>query len=301
MWNNPKGRLRMGEVAEEISFLLSPPSKPFSGLQGPPDKSSAWIIGVPFDSTTSFKPGTRFAPQKIREVGWELESYNPSLGLDVEELPVADLGDTQLFVEYESLAFTLRRIARLSHVAGKTLFIVGGEHLITYPIVAEIKKLLKNLTLIVFDAHLDLRDEYPSGTRFSHATVMRRLAEEGVNIYYIGARAFSREEYEFLTSHPESLKIVSRDTLENIEGNLYISIDVDVIDPAYAPAVGNPEPLGITPSHLLSTLKELFSLERTKIVGLDIVEVNPLVDVNDVTSLLAAKILMESLFYNFSR
>jgi len=178
---------------------------------------------------------------------------------------------------------------------------VGGEHLITYPIVAEIKKLLKNLTLIVFDAHLDLRDEYPSGTRFSHATVMRRLAEEGVNIYYIGARAFSREEYEFLTSHPESLKIVSRDTLENIEGNLYISIDVDVIDPAYAPAVGNPEPLGITPSHLLSTLKELFSLERTKIVGLDIVEVNPLVDVNDVTSLLAAKILMESLFYNFSR
>ena len=281
-------------LVDELGFLLSPPVKPFSGVDTDPEEAKIWIIGVPFDSTVSFRPGTRFAPAKIREVGWELESYNPLRGIDVEDLQVSDVGDIPLTVEYSVLERHLKKVIELAMSHSKKTAVIGGEHLITLPIVKTLKKRYGSLRLVVFDAHLDLRDEYPQGSSYSHATVMRRISEMGVQILYYKPRAFSREEYEYLSKTP-IVSIAEENDFRQLSGHIYISIDVDAIDPSYAPGVGNPEPLGITPHEILDALSIIAS-SNADVVGFDIVETNPLVDVNDVTSLTAAKILMESLF-----
>jgi len=287
---------RRGCLHEELGFLLSPPTKPFSGLDHSPEEAETWIIGVPYDSTSSFKPGARFAPARIREVGWELESFNPRLGVDIEELPISDVGDIPLTVEYSTLSNTLARVLPLLYGHGKKGVFIGGTHLISLPIMEYLHQVYPNIGILVFDAHLDLRDEYPQGSKYTHATVMRRLSEMHVPIYYYRPRAFSKEEYSYLAESDNLSTLETPEELEALRGPLYISVDLDIIDPAYAPGVGNPEPLGLSPREVLEALSRVALQGKSEIVGIDVVEANPLVDVNDITSLTAAKILMETLF-----
>jgi len=283
------------EVDELLEFYFTRPTRPFAGVNYNAEEADTWIIGVPFDATVSFKPGTRFAPRRIREVAWELETYNPRRRADVEELPIADLGDVPLLTEFTTLSKLLRKIAATASRMKKRLITIGGEHLITLPIVSGLLDPLRD-SLLVFDAHLDLRDEYPMSAKYSHATVMRRIREEvGVEIYYYKPRAFSKEEHAFLKKDYGLHIVDDISKVDDVGKNIYLSIDMDAVDPAYAPAVGNPEPLGLLPAEILEVVKRLGEM-GVHVKGVDVVEVNPMIDVNDITSMLAAKILLEILF-----
>ncbi len=275
----------------------------FGGTNVTPDKTPFTIIGVPFDSTSSFMPGSRFAPSRIRIASAGIEFFSFRTRFDMDRVLFNDVGDLEVVIG--DVRETLRRLemaVRMISSKGRIPIIIGGEHIIT---LGAIRALLeKNIGVIVFDAHLDLRSNY-LGLELSHATVTRRILDllGFKKVIIVGVRAVSEEEYEYarkkgisyITSYwinkyglMETVKKL-RKFLEEFE-NVYISIDLDVIDPAYAPGVGNPEPEGITPTILLDTL---FMTLENNVVGFDVTEVCPLRDVNDVTSILAAKIIVE--------
>jgi len=265
------------------------------------DNSSPYVVvGIPLDQTTTYKPGTRFAPERIRSAACNLEFYSLVSEVSLEHIGFRDLGDLvispgnleRVYKDIESVVKGI--IEELGNDI--TCFFLGGEHTITYPIVKTLRNEIDQL--IVFDAHTDLRDEY-LGSRYNHATVMRRLFEElHIPITYIGVRAFSEEELLFIDENKDSIKlcdsssIIKGECRLDISGKVYVSIDIDVLDPAYAPGVSNPEPLGLTTHQLIHYLyKVLESTSKAK--WFDVVEVNPLVDVNDVTSIVAAKVILE--------
>jgi len=255
------------------------------------------IIGVPLDHTSTYRPGARFAPQRIREAACNLELYSLTANIVLEEVGFKDYGD--LLLQPNNVENALGRIElALKNLLGEhreLVIVLGGEHLITYPgIRASISEID---TLIVFDAHLDMRDEY-MGSRLNHATFLRRVLEEqDINVVHIGSRAYSKGELEY--AERSGVKVYN--ILDVYKGGVtieqasrvYVSVDVDVFDPSIAPGVGNPEPPGITLPQFLDLLGRIFeSAESVRMV--DIVEVNPLVDHGDVTSVLAAKIGVEA-------
>lgn len=288
---------------DDIAFYTSIPTIKFSGIENDPSTAKVLILGVPFDSTSSRLPGSRLAPKRIREASWELESYNPYAGKDLEELPIADLGDVNQTTNFDQLYKMMKRILEKIDLKDKILFTIGGEHTISYPILDYMLSRY-NVDIFVFDAHLDIRDEYPVNDKITHATVFRRIHEKyGPKIYYYKPRAFSKEEYEYVSRQNTIMLIKDIDELikpiKKTNSLLYISIDIDAIDPSFAPAVGNPEPLGLHPKELIDVIDLITRMGRQRIVGLDLVEVNPLVDVNDITSFLAAKIIQETIFKLF--
>ncbi|MEM0355965.1 MAG: agmatinase [Desulfurococcaceae archaeon] len=262
------------------------------------ESSNMVVIGVPLDLSATYKPGTKLAPERIRIAACNLELYSTITGKCLENICFNDVGDIvippgDLFGSLEMIKYVVENVYR--EYRGRVVSYIGGEHLITYPIVRALKGEID--TLVVFDAHLDLRNEY-LGSKWNHATVFRRLLEEvDVPIIFIGARAISSDELSFL-KETNSIEVIDLfKALENdLElrslGRTYISIDIDVLDPGYAPGVSNPEPFGLTPIKLLKHVREVVKYSE-KIVGFDIVEVNPLVDVNDTTSLLASKLVFE--------
>ncbi|PUA33334.1 MAG: agmatinase [Zestosphaera tikiterensis] len=285
----------------------------FLGVNGSREKTDLSVVGVPFDSTNSFRPGSRFAPATIRLVSQSLETYSFRSGIALEDNPPVDEGD--IAVVHGSAELSLRNIAVVSDElfsSGRRVGFLGGEHTITYGIVEGLVKALgRSLCVLVFDAHLDYRSEY-LGYKLSHACVTRRVSEVvGTNnVLVAGFRAVDKKEfkeaktsgltlinsYEALRSTTRELSLKINDFIKNCE-NLYISIDMDVIDPAYAPGVATPEPEGITPTTLLDVLTRI---PKDKVVGFDIVEVNPLSDYGNVTSFTAAKIAIE-LFTHLTR
>lgn len=267
---------------------------PFAGI--PPSSSPFVVVGVPLDATGTYKPGARFAPSRIRAAAANIEFYSLAAGLVLEDISLNDIGDIALPPgDTEGSLRIIEEVARgvKAEWGESTPIFLGGEHLITYPIVRALREELDYL--IVFDAHLDMRDNY-YGSKFNHATFLRRLIEEGVKVIHLGSRAYSGEELEY--ARRNNIEVLS--ALEVRDGafggrelgRVYISIDMDVLDPAYAPGVSNPEPFGLTPIALLRLLKELVAASD-EVIGIDIVEVNPLVDVNDITSVLAAKLVFE--------
>ena len=269
------------------------------------EKSKYVILGIPLDQSTTYKPGTRFAPERIRLAACNIEFYSLINERTLDDLCFNDLGDVvitpgDLFKTLENTTHVVKGI--FNEYSDKTLFFLGGEHTITYAIVKALYNEIDEL--IVFDAHLDLRDEY-LGSKYNHATVMRRIYEEfNTPITYIGARAFSSEELEFIKSR-EEIKVYTPREIDLLKREIsfervYISIDLDVVDPAYAPGVSNPEPLGITSQTLLEILHVVLKSSK-RIIGFDLVEVNPLVDVNDITSILASKIIVEIIGFLESR
>ncbi|MHA1409045.1 MAG: agmatinase [Candidatus Odinarchaeia archaeon] len=256
------------------------------------------IVGAPLDLTASFNSGSRFAPESIRRASINLETFNTTLMRDISELEITDIGDID--INYSSIKENISRIEKVIgeiYGDGKIPITLGGEHTVTFGCV----KPLKEFTVICFDAHLDLRDEY-CGASISHATVMRRILEETVvnKIIFVGTRALSKEEFKIIEENPKATSItideirdsriqkiinkINKDTKENI----YLSIDMDVFDPSIAPSVGNPEPNGLRYDEFYDIIQGV----KQAIAGFDICEITPYHTI-DITALYASKIIFD--------
>lgn len=285
-------------MSERTDFYLTIRCPTF--LNFPTDWSSAKavIIGIPFDTGSTWKPGCRLAPSKIREVSQNIETYDPVVKKDAATLPVADAGDVIECVLPERMISTVGKVVSAFYSKNKLVVSLGGDHTVT---LGALKGLGEGKALIMFDAHLDYRDEYPVGEKITHATMLRRACEWGLVEYAIlvGVRAPSREEVETLKREGQAEIVYAwategeiKDAFSTLNGGVYISVDIDVLDPSIAPGVGCPEPGGLTYTQLC---RALYALQGFNVLGLDIVEVNPLLDVNDLTSYVAAKLLSKLL------
>ncbi|BDQ30871.1 MAG: agmatinase [Nitrosopumilus sp.] len=264
----------------------------------------ATVFGVPFDSTHSYKPGCRFGPDAIRDSFNNIEIFHPDLGVNLETVNIEDLGNTRHTVVASEMIDMVKKITTELVAKQRQLFILGGEHSITYGTYTSFPK---ETGYIVFDAHYDLRDEF-ADIKLSHASYLRRVVEErgSENILHVGARAFVKEELEFLKEN--NIKTISDREIRDGKGpqllkdhvstfdTIYSSFDLDVLDPAFAPGVGNPEAVGITSRELFDMIH---SFSETKVIGVDVVELNPYHD-NGSTASLAAKIISTLIAMNLS-
>jgi len=275
---------------------------PFTGMSSAYDKSRFVFFGVPYDRTSTYKAGSRFAPGVLRDVSANMELYSVRSEVDLEKVAVHDWGDVDIV---ENLVETLDRVKSVCSElleAKKIPIMAGGEHSITK---AAADALPEDTGLVSFDAHLDLRDEF-LGEKLSHATFMRRVSERlgSDHIMEIGIRAFSKLELDFTRKSgvtmitPQDLRNAGLPkTAQRIRGFLskfshsYVSIDIDVLDPAFAPGVGNPEPDGLSTDELLSLVHE--SMENNT-VGFDLVEVSPQLDSGQ-TAAVGVKVIFEAI------
>ena len=265
----------------------------------------ATIFGIPFDSTHSYKPGCRFGADAIRDSFNNIEVFHPELGIDLETANIEDLGNTRHTVVASEMIDMVKKITKELVAKQKQLFILGGEHSITY---GTYPSFPKETGYVVFDAHYDLRDEF-ADIKQSHASYLRRIVEDNGadNILHVGARAFVAEELSFLKEN--NIKTITDKEIRESKGpqllrdhvssfdSIYSSFDLDVLDPAFAPGVGNPEAVGITSRELFDLIN---SLKDTKVTGVDIVELNPYHD-NGATASLAAKIISTMIAMNLSQ
>jgi agmatinase len=263
------------------------------------------IVGAPMDCTTSFRPGTRFGPGRVREVSEGLEKYSFYLDRSLKDVAFFDAGDTPVvFGDVDTTLASIKDVLADIVGLGKIPIMIGGEHLVSLPAVEVMADKYKELRVLHFDAHADLRDEY-LGQRLSHATVMRRVAEcvGPQNLYQFGIRSGTEEEFCFghaqTNFYPDAILEPLRDCLAELgKDPIYVSIDIDVVDPAYAPGTGSPEPMGCTSREILEVVHLLSCLN---VVGVDIVELSPPLDHGDVTAILVAKLVREILLAIWSK
>jgi len=282
--------------------LFVSPSPVFGGYQRALEESDYVILGVPFDATSTYRTGARFAPLAIREASLNIETYSFRSDIDLEDLKIHDLGDLHMTGEAEKTLRRLEKVARELLATGKLPVFIGGEHTMTLGVM---RAAGKKTAIISFDAHLDLRNQYMDVTT-SHTTFMRRIHEQihPMRIIEIGTRAVCREELKyakksgihFITNHQiskdgveKTLKIIKK--LLASSRRIYLTIDMDVLDPAFAPGVQNPEPDGLTINTLLNLLCGLCD---ERVIAIDLVEVAPNYD-NGTTAIQAAKTLFEAL------
>lgn len=270
----------------------------FIGCDSEYDESSIVIYGAPFDATTSFRPGTRFASKVMRSESFGLETYSPYLDRDLTDYPFFDAGDLEL--PFANVDKSLKMIEdQASEILndGKIPCMIGGEHLVTLGQFRAIYKKYPNVRVIHFDAHADLRQEYLDET-LSHATVIRRVYDlVGDNrIYQFGIRSGDRSEFEFSKEHIimnkfnfNGLKEVT-ELLKN--DPVYFTLDLDVLDPSIFPGTGTPEAGGVTFNELNEALGLLKGLN---IVGFDINELSPVYDQSGGSTAVACKVLRELL------
>jgi len=283
--------------------LYVSPTLVFSGFQKTFDEADYVVLGVPFDLTSTYRTGARFGPSAIREASLNIETYSFNSGIDIEDLRLHDLGDLHVTSNTEETLKRLEQVVRELLKAKKTPVLIGGEHTITLGAARAMTD--KNCAIISFDAHLDLRNEYMS-LKTSHTTFMRRINEQvhPKKIVEIGTRAVCKEELAyakkagitFVTVHEIREEGVEK-AVEKVEKLLadinqtYLSVDMDVLDPGFVPAVQNPEPNGLC-THMFYEL--LGGLCDKRVVAFDVVEVAPHFD-NGVTAIQAAKVLFEVL------
>ncbi|MGA1974820.1 MAG: agmatinase [Conexivisphaerales archaeon] len=253
------------------------------------------VFGVPYDATSSFKPGSRFGPNALREAFMKIEVYDPGLDVDADKLPVEDLGNLQMTSTPQEMVDAVSKVTEEIVSDGYVPGVIGGEHTLTF---GTFSAMPPNTHILVFDAHFDLRANL-YGWELGHGTFLRRLSERiGYDkVIHVGGRSASREEWRLVKS--EKLKtIFSKDIgkskyldefryLMTIPTKVYVSVDLDILDPAYMPGTGTPEPGGITSKELFSMLE---ILKGKEIVGFDVVELNPMVDPYGISSATAAKV-----------
>ena len=280
-------------------------NNPLITSSGDDSEPIATVFGIPFDSTHSYKPGCRFGPDVIRDSFNNIEVFHPELQVDLETANIEDLGNTRHTVVASKMIDMVKKITTELVAKQRQLFILGGEHSITYGTYTSFPK---ETGYVVFDAHYDLREEF-ADIKLSHASYLRRIIEErgADNILHVGARAFVQEELQFLTEN--NIKTISDREIRDGKGpqllkdyvstfdTVYSSFDLDVLDPAFAPGVGNPETAGITSRELFDLI---YSFKETKVTGVDIVELNPYHD-NGATASLAAKIMSTMIAMNLSQ
>lgn len=260
------------------------------------------LFGAPYDGTVSYRAGARFGPARIREASYSLEEYSLRFDATLDDVPFADWGDVTIpFGDparaLDAVAAAVADIA----AAGRIPVMLGGEHLLTLAAVRALAAAAPGgqaPAVVQFDAHADTRDDY-LGDRLSHATVMRRVAEVvgPEQVYQLGIRSGSREEIAWSRAHvqwlPGPLVEAAQAAARRIGGRpLYLTIDIDVLDPSVAPGTGTPEPAGVDYETLLAALKAFASC---RIIGLDLVEVAPPLDPTGRTEVTAASLVRDLL------
>lgn len=272
----------------------------FADANADPDEADFVIAGAPFDATTSFRPGTRDGPAAVRRASYNFETYVHRHQIDFRDINVADLGDLDLGADPAYARETIKDSFDFIP-PGATPIFIGGEHSISPPIVGEVARRHGEMGVIVLDAHLDLREEY-GGTRYSHACASREILETDKVAGYasIGIRSGDMKEYilaeersiNYHTSdevRERGIEAVLKDALKEVDCNeIYLSIDFDGIDPAYAPGVGNPEPFGLSSWDV----RYIVEVVAPKAVGLDVCEIAPAFDGGQ-TAALGAKLIRE--------
>ncbi|MBE3520213.1 MAG: agmatinase [Firmicutes bacterium] len=257
------------------------------------------IMGVPLDETTSFRPGARFGPSAAREASQALEDYSLRQRRTLDPKLYYDAGDLVLPMgNVEEALEVIKKAAAEILSRDKKFLALGGEHLITLPLVEAVVQRHPELVVIHLDAHADLRSHF-TGTRYSHGTVIRRVAEllGPGRVYQLGVRSADRGELEETRGLTEIHFYKVLEPLRTVVSKLdsrpvYLTIDIDVVDPAFAPGTGVPEPGGITSQELLDAVA---SLQGTNVIAADLVEVAPAYDSTGQTGLLAASIVRECL------
>ncbi len=260
---------------------------------------SAYVIcGVLFDGTSSFRTGSRWGPEAIRKGSYNFESYDYDFNCDLENVPVYDMGDVEFGNVDDMIAEVQPTISRIIK-DGKVPIILGGEHSVTLPCIKALAQ-HKNVIAVVFDAHLDLKESY-LGNKYGHASVSRNIIESAIPLIQIGVRSGTQDEYRYADERSTffTMEQLRRDGLENVlnevlrligTNSIYLSIDVDVLDPAYAPGVGNPEPYGLTPLDLRVAIRRL----APSVSGFDLVEIAPDYDMG-LSAIVGAKIVRDFL------
>ena len=272
----------------------------FIGCDCEYEESKIVLFGAPNDSTTSFRPGTRFASQTMRSESFGIETYSPYQDKDLLDINVFDSGDLELpFGNPDPALGDIEERAREILSDGKIPCMIGGEHLVTLGAVRAVAEFYEDLHIVHFDAHADLRDDY-LGVKNSHACVLHRCWDivGGGKIFQFGIRSGDREEFKFAKEHTYMNKF-NFDTLEEIvqkigQKPVYFTLDLDVIDPSEFPGTGTPEAGGVSFTQLLNAVKEVSKLN---IVGFDVNELSPVYDPSGRSTALACKILREILLY----
>lgn len=268
----------------------------FLGCDSEYDESRIVIFGAPFDSTTSYRPGTRFASRHMRAESYGLETYSPYQGSDLEDAKIFDSGDLELCFGDSSIALgDIEEHTRRILNDDKLPLMIGGEHLVTLGAVRAVCDKYPDLHIIHFDAHADLRDEY-LGAKLSHASVMRRsweLVGDG-HIHQFGIRSGERAEFEWGKGHINTQLFNFEGlekTIDELKGKpVYFTIDLDVLDVSVFPGTGTPEAGGVTFNELLSAILKVAKLN---IVGMDINELSPTLDSSGASTAVALKIMRE--------
>lgn len=270
----------------------------FIGCDSDYEESKIVLFGAPFDSTTSFRPGARFGSSSIRHESFGIETYSPYQDKDLTDLKVFDCGDLELcFGSPEDALKDIEEQARKIVNDGKLPIMLGGEHLVTFAAVKAVFEKYPKMHIIHFDAHADLRDDY-LGAKLSHACVIRRCFElvgDG-RIHQFCIRSGDREEFRFADEHTDMHKFDFDGLTELIEelksDNLpvYFTIDLDCLDPSVFCGTGTPEAGGVNFKELLNAILEV---SKTNIVGADLNELAPMLDISGASTAVACKVLRE--------
>jgi agmatinase len=277
---------------------MKPNVQTFIGCDASYEDAKTALFGAPFDSTASFRPGARFAPQAMRAESAGIETFSPYLDRCVEDAAVFDAGDLEL--PFGNAARALGEIERFCsriYADGKTPAMIGGEHLVTLGAVRAAAKKYRGLAVIHFDAHADMRDDY-IGEKLSHATVIRRVWElvgDGA-VFQFGIRSGCKEEFEWGKEHAATERFGARAlraVREELRGRpVYVTIDLDVLDPSEFPGTGTPEAGGFSFAELLEAVELCAALN---IIGFDLCELSPHYDASGISTAAACKILRETL------
>jgi agmatinase len=285
--------------------LFTSQTNVFSGKQKTFEEAKYVVFGVPFDATSSYRSGARFGPNAIRQASLNIETYSFRSGVDMEDLAVYDAGDLHVSPDPAKTVDMTRLVVEDILAAGKIPIVLGGEHSITLGTAKAFGEKAAKTAIVSFDAHLDLRCEF-LGSTLSHTTFMQLISEEvkPAKIVEVGTRSVCKEELayakkagiEFFTSQ-QIIKEGSEKIAELLKkklvcyDNLYLTVDMDVLDPAFAPAVQNPEPEGITTTQLLDLV--LTQCDK-RVIGFDLSEVAPVYD-QGLSAVVGAKVIFEVL------
>jgi agmatinase len=277
----------------------------FSGVQRTFEEAKYIVFGVPFDSTSTYRTGARFGPNAIRQASQNIETYSFRSGMDIENLLLHDAGDLPVSTDALKTIDDARLVVEDILAADKMPVALGGEHTITLGIAKALSAKAAQTAVVSFDAHLDLRREF-LGSTLSHTTFMQIVSEEVKpgKIFEVGTRSACKEELafakkagvEFFTSQQiirSGSELIAEQLKEKLSqfDYLYLTVDMDVLDPAFAPAVQNPEPEGITTTALLDLI---CAICNKRVVGFDVVEIAPIYD-QGVSAAVAAKVIFEML------
>lgn len=280
--------------------MLNKNIETFLGCDKEYDESDIVLFGAPFDSTTSFRPGTRFASRSIRNDSFGIETYSPYQDKDIEDINVFDSGDLDLcFGNVERIIMDIENRTKVILNDGKIPFMIGGEHLSTLGCVKAAVEKYPDLHIIHFDAHADLREDY-LGDKLSHACVMRRCHDiigDG-KIFQFGIRSGERSEFQWINEGHVKTSKFNFQGLEDVVKELnnkpvYFTLDLDVLDTAVFPGTGTPEPGGVTFMELLEAVIKVCT--NLNIVGCDVNELSPVYDNSGASTAVACKIIREIL------